>query len=82
MLETRLNGRQLFAIIISHSFSEPGMHFFTPGNLSRQLAYMQRPTGREIPPYVHNRNYLQRRIPETGDTILLATGGHGFVGRG
>jgi hypothetical protein len=28
--------------------------------------------------YDDNRNYLESRILEKGDTILLATGGHGF----
>jgi len=106
MLETITNGEQLLAIIVSHRFSEPGIHFFTADNLSQQLAYMRHPVGKEIPPHVHNpvprevlftqevlfikrgklrvdfyddnRTYLESRILETGDTILLATGGHGF----
>ena len=97
---------QLLALIISHRFSEPGIHFFTPGDFSQQLAYMRHPVGKVIPPHVHNpvprevlftqevllikrgklridfydddRNYLESRIVEAGDTILLATGGHGF----
>lgn len=97
---------ELLAIILSHKFSEPGIHFFTPGDLSQQLAYMHHPAGKEIPPHVHNpvprevhftqevlfikrgklrvdfydgeRNYLESRILESGDVILLATGGHGF----
>jgi mannose-6-phosphate isomerase-like protein (cupin superfamily) len=97
---------KLLAVIISHEFCEPGIHFFTPGDLSQQLAYMRHPVGKEIPPHVHNpvprevqftqevlfirkgklrvdfyddeRNYLESRVLEGGDTILLATGGHGF----
>src|ERR1039457_1665303 len=96
----------LLAIIIRSGFHESGIHFFTPDDLSQQLAYMRHPTGKEIPPHVHNpvprevritqevlfirkgklrvdfydddRNYLESRILEGGDTILLATGGHGF----
>ena len=106
MLETILNGEQLLAVIISNGFSKPGIHFFTPADLSQQLAYMCHPAGKEIAPHVHNpvprevhytqevlfikrgklrvdfyddaRNYLESRILEAGDTILLATGGHGF----
>jgi len=106
MIDTIKKNDQLLAIIISHRFSEPGIHFFTPDNLSQQLAYMRHPTGKEIPPHVHNpvarevrftqevlfikkgklrvdfydddRMYLESRILEAGDTILLATGGHGF----
>jgi mannose-6-phosphate isomerase-like protein (cupin superfamily) len=106
MLTTITKGEQLLAIIISHRFSKPGIHFFTPDDLSQQLAYMRHPAGKEIPPHVHNpvarevtftqevlfiksgklrvdfydddRTYLESRILEAGDTILLAAGGHGF----
>ena len=97
---------QLLAVIISHRFHEPGIHFFTPGEFSQQLAYMHHPTGKIIPAHVHNfaprevqytqevllikkgklrvdfyneqHQYLESHILETGDVILLATGGHGF----
>lgn len=106
MVVTITVGEKLLAIIIPHSFSDPGIHFFTPGDLSQQLAYMRHPAGKEIPPHVHNpvlrevhftqevlfikrgrlrvdfydddRTYLESRILTAGDTILLATGGHGF----
>jgi mannose-6-phosphate isomerase-like protein (cupin superfamily) len=97
---------QLLAIIVSRYFQEPGIHFFTPGELSQQLAYMRHPAGKIIPPHVHNpvlrevqytqevlfirkgklrvdfynaqREYLESRILEPGDVILLIAGGHGF----
>ncbi|MDJ0703954.1 MAG: hypothetical protein QNJ46_11795 [Leptolyngbyaceae cyanobacterium MO_188.B28] len=97
---------KLLAIIVGHHFHEPGVHFFTPGEFSQQLAYMRHPTGKVIPPHVHNpvrrevqytqevllikkgklrvdfysdqRNYLESRILESGDVILLIQGGHGF----
>lgn len=97
---------ETLAIIVSHRFSEPGIHFFTPGSLSQQLAYMHHPPGRVIPPHVHNpvarevqltqetllikrgrlrvdfftreKVYLESRILEAGDVILLIAGGHGF----
>jgi hypothetical protein len=103
--EIRHNG-ELFAMILSGRFSEPGVHFFTPNNFSQQLAYMRHPVGKVIAPHVHNpvarqvhytlevlvlkkgrlrvdfydnaRVYLESRVLEAGDTILLATGGHGF----
>jgi mannose-6-phosphate isomerase-like protein (cupin superfamily) len=106
MIETLKSGDQLLAVIISSRFREPGIHFFTPNDLSQQLAYMRHPTGKVIEPHVHNpvsRNvhytqevlfikkgklrvdfydnsqaYLESRILEEGDVILLATGGHGF----
>ena len=106
MIETLKNGDQLLAVIVSHDFREPGIHFFTPNDLSQQLAFMRHPAGKVIDPHVHNavsRNvqytqevlfiksgrlrvdfydngqmYLESRILEGGDVILLATGGHGF----
>ena len=106
MIETLKAGDQLLAIIVSRDFQEPGIHFFTPNDLSQQLAYMRHPAGKVIDPHVHNpvsrnvhftqevlliksgrvrvdfydndRNYLESRILQTGDVILLATGGHGF----
>ena len=106
MIETLKNGDQLLAVIVSRKFTEPGIHFFTPNDLSQQLAYMRHPTGKVIEPHVHNavsrnvqytqevlfikrgrlrvdfyddaQTYLESRVLEAGDVILLATGGHGF----
>ena len=106
MFETIEVGGQLFAIIVSRDFNKSGIHFFTPNDLSQQLAYMRHPAGKVIDPHVHNpvsrnvhytqevlfikrgklrvdfyddsQKYLESRILEEGDVILLATGGHGF----
>jgi mannose-6-phosphate isomerase-like protein (cupin superfamily) len=106
MIEMLKNGDQLLAVILSRKFAEPGIHFFTPDDLSQQLAYMRHPSGKVIEPHVHNpvdrsvqytqevlfikrgrlrvdfydngQAYLESRILEAGDVILLATGGHGF----
>ncbi len=97
---------ELLALILSHRFAEPGIHFFTPNELSQQLAYMKYDAGRTIPAHVHNpvhrdvfytqevlfikkgklrvdfysktQDYLESRVLEAGDVILLITGGHGF----
>lgn len=106
MIENITHHNQLLALIVSHRFNEPGIHFFTPNELSQQLAYMCHPVGKVIPPHVHNpvvrevqytqevlfikkgklrvdfynnqREYLESRLLEAGDVILLVTGGHGF----
>ncbi len=106
MLEKLTHNSQLLAIIISNSFKQEGIAFFTPDQFSQQLGYMNRPAGYVIPPHVHNvvprmveltqevlfiksgkvrvdfynddREYLQSRILNQGDVILLAHGGHGF----
>ncbi len=106
MIEQVIDHNQLLALIVTHEFNKPGIHFFTPNELSQQLAYMHHPTGKVIEPHVHNpvnrqvqytqevlfikkgklrvdfyndqQQYLESRILESGDVILLVTGGHGF----
>ena len=100
------SGSQVLALIVSHHFDAPGIHFFTPDDLSQQLAFMSHPAGKQIDPHVHNpvprevhytqevlvirkgrlrvdfydkeQVYLESRILEAGDVILLIEGGHGF----
>ena len=100
------NSNEILAIIVSHKFNEPGIHFVTPPSFSQQLAYMRHPAGKVIQPHIHNpvdrdvqytlevlflkrgrlrvdffdndQRYLESRILEAGDVILLASGGHGF----
>jgi mannose-6-phosphate isomerase-like protein (cupin superfamily) len=106
MIEKITHADSLLALIVSNKFSEQGIHFFTPNDLSQQLAYMHHPVGKIIPPHVHNpvprevvytqevlfirqgklrvdfydnqQTYLESRILEAGDVVLLVTGGHGF----
>ena len=96
----------LLALIVLGTFREPGIHFFTPNDLSQQLAFMRHPAGKRIQPHVHNpvprevhytqevlfirkgrlrvdfyseqQSYLESRVLEAGDAILLIQGGHGF----
>lgn len=97
---------ETLAIIVRHDFAKPGVHFFTPGEFSQQLGYMQHPVGKVIQPHVHTsapraveytqevlfikkgklrvdfysreQGYLESRVLEAGDVILLASAGHGF----
>lgn len=106
MIEQITYHSQLLALILLRNFDQPGIHFFTPNELSQQLAYMRHPIGKVIQPHVHNpvlrevqftqevlfikkgklrvdfytdqQDYLDSRILEPGDVILLVTGGHGF----
>lgn len=106
-VEKIFDGEKFLALILRASFRQPGIHFFTPGDLSQQLAFMRHPAGKEIAPHVHNKvprevhytqevlvimkgvlrvdfyddakNYLQSRLLNAGDVVLLATGGHGFT---
>lgn len=106
MVENFFHNGKLLAVIIQANFKKEGIEFFTPGDFSQQLAYMNRPKGYIIDPHVHNlvdrkvtltqevlfirsgkvrvdffddhKNYLESKILEKGDVILLAGGGHGF----
>jgi len=100
------HGGRLLAIIVSHDYTKSGITFFTPNELSQQLAYMHHPAGKTIEPHIHTpaarevlltqetlfikrgrlrvdffddrQNYLESRILQAGDVILLVQGGHGF----
>jgi hypothetical protein len=60
------------AIIVSHDFSHEGLHFFTPGEFSQQLAYMKHPTGKVIEPHVHN--IVKREVLYTNEVLIVKSG--------
>ena len=72
MIETIKAGNQLLAVIISRDFHEPGIHFFTPNDLSQQLAYMRHPAGKVIEPHVHNP--VSRNVHYTQEVLLIKRG--------
>ncbi|URD49607.1 hypothetical protein M5J74_25205 [Chroococcidiopsis sp. CCNUC1] len=59
-------------MIVSHKFQAPGIHFFTPGDFSQQLAYMRHPVGKIIPPHVHNP--VKREVQYTQEVLLIKKG--------
>ena len=63
---------QSLAIIIRKNFSEPGIHFFTPKELSQQLAYMQHPVGKIIQPHVHNP--ITRSVLYSQEVLFIKKG--------
>ena len=71
MREIRFNG-QLFAIIIPHDYHKPGISFFTPDELSQQLAYMAHPAGHDIVPHVHNP--VRREVHYTQEVLVIRKG--------
>lgn len=72
MIEKIQHNDKLLAIIIRHSFSKPGISFFTPNEYSQQLAYMQHPQGKEIAPHVHN--IVPRQITYTQEVLCIKSG--------
>ena len=63
---------QLLALIISNKFKESGIHFFTPNELSQQLAYMRHPAGKIIQPHVHNP--VPREVHYTQEVLFIKKG--------
>ena len=72
MIEEIKHNNQLLAIIISDKFSTPGIHFFTPNDLSQQLAFMHHPAGKLIEPHVHNP--VAREVHYTQEVLFIKKG--------
>lgn len=72
MIEKIQHNGVLFALIVSHRFDRPGITFFTPNELSQQLAYMHHPPGKVIAPHVHNA--VAREVQYTQETLLIRRG--------
>ncbi len=65
-------GNQLLAIVVYEKFKRSGIHFFTPSNLSQQLAYMRHPAGKIVEAHVHNA--VPREVNYTQEVLLLKRG--------
>jgi len=66
------NGDQLLAILVPHEFEEPGITFFTPDDLSQQLAYMRHPAGKQIA--AHGHNPVPREVQYTHEVLVIKRG--------
>lgn len=72
MVENIIHNNHLLALIVSHKFNEPGVHFFTEDDLSQQLAYMKHPQGKIIKPHVHNP--IPREVHYTQEVLFIKKG--------
>ena len=63
---------KLFAIIIPSDYHKLGISFFTPNELSQQLAYMEHPAGHDIVPHVHNA--VKREVHYTQEVLVIRKG--------
>jgi mannose-6-phosphate isomerase-like protein (cupin superfamily) len=72
MIEHITHTGELLAIIVRSGFSEPGISFFTPNDLSQQLAYMRHPSGKKIQPHVHNP--VPRQVHYTQEVLFIRRG--------
>ena len=70
-IEVRHN-EVLLALILPSSFKEQGIHFFTPHELSQQLAFMKYDPGKVIPAHVHNP--VAREVFFTQEALFIRKG--------
>jgi hypothetical protein len=72
MIERIEFGGTVLAIILRNGSTEPGIHFFTPGDYSQQLGCMRHPAGHVIEPHVHNP--VARAVHFTHEALFLRRG--------
>jgi mannose-6-phosphate isomerase-like protein (cupin superfamily) len=72
LIERIEHGEALLALIIRREFADPGVHFFTPNELSQQLAFMRHPAGKVIGAHVHNP--VARTVVYTQETLFIRRG--------
>jgi mannose-6-phosphate isomerase-like protein (cupin superfamily) len=63
---------QELAIILRREFKRDGIEFVTANDYSQQLGYMNRPTGYEIEPHVHNP--VAREVRYTKEVLFIKSG--------
>ncbi len=72
MIENIVYAGRTLAVLLHASYQAEGIQFFTPGDFSQQLGYMNRPQGYVIPPHVHNR--VAREVHYTNEVLFIKSG--------
>jgi mannose-6-phosphate isomerase-like protein (cupin superfamily) len=72
MVEKIEHAGSLLCLIIRSNYAAPGISFFTPADLSQQLAYMRHPAGKQIEPHVHNP--VPREVHYTQEVLFIKRG--------
>lgn len=72
MLEMIKSGDTTLSIIIRASYKQDGIQFFTSGDFSQQLGYMNRPKGYVILP--HRHNLVERKVTITQEVLFVRSG--------
>jgi mannose-6-phosphate isomerase-like protein (cupin superfamily) len=63
---------ELYALIVRDEYSRPGISFFTPNDLSQQVAYMRHPAGKIIDAHFHNP--VPRSVSYSQETLFIKRG--------
>jgi len=72
MIQNISHNNKLLAIIIRNNYRKEGIEFFTPGDFSQQLGYMNRKKGYIIQPHVHNS--VERKVHYTKEVLFVKSG--------
>jgi mannose-6-phosphate isomerase-like protein (cupin superfamily) len=72
MVEEIVHDGEMYALIVRNEYSKPGVSFFTPHDLSQQLAYMRHPAGKVIDAHFHNP--VLRSVTYTQETLFIRRG--------
>lgn len=72
MIENIIHEGRTLAVLLHTEYHAEGIHFFTPGDFSQQLGYMNRPQGYVIPPHVHNP--VPREVHFTKEVLFIKSG--------
>ena len=70
--ETIVDGLEPIALIIKADFNQDGLHFFTPGSFSQQVAYMKHPAGKKVVPHMHK--LISRQVLYTQEVLFIKKG--------
>ena len=72
VIEQIKHNGEMLALILRNEYSKPGISFFTPNDLSQQLAYMHHPAGKVIDAHFHNP--VPRSVAYTQETLFIKRG--------
>ena len=72
MIEKIIFNKMLLSLIIRAQYKSDGIEFFTPGDFSQQLGYMNRKKNHKIPPHTHNK--VKREVSLTQEVIFVKSG--------
>jgi len=72
MIENIEHDGRTLAVLLYAGYRAEGIQFFTPGDFSQQLGYMNRPSGYVIPPHTHNP--VQREVRYTKEVLFIKSG--------
>tara|TARA_A100001011_G_scaffold26364_1_gene25941 strand:+ start:463 stop:894 length:432 start_codon:yes stop_codon:yes gene_type:complete len=72
MIEQVTHNNKLLSLIIRVNYKSDGIEFFTPGNFSQQIGYMNRKRNHVIPPHTHN--IVKREVNLTQEVLFIKSG--------